>query len=352
MLNPLTIMKNLTATKKSVYWTMQDGSKVVCRVATKGGGQKLVDLINEGVTDFVLEHLPVHRARYLAYKGDRLCRISIKAFNQLMKYLVGGVDALPNQLTTKLTKTTKKLINHDYFNSDYDQQPSNPITISSSDCSSTLRPSFWLEIDSQIDSGKSQSLLFSESLGNRDRFEQGISVSSIQRFDPTFQGGDEFLDHLEKLDQKLRADVERGNRFIKEGSELIADGSGLEKEVGDDYVGTGQLIVGVANLQRDQLEIALGQREIREGQREIREGQKAIREGQRRDAIEVNRFTRGVIEFTRGVIAIKELCGQQADLDQLDQLVDTAALESTIAKLELSVPKIEKIGLPLLPPAN
>lgn len=305
MLNPLKIMKNLTATKKSVYWTMQDGSEVVCRVATKGGGQKLVDLINAGVTDFVLEHLPKHRARYIAYQNVRLCRISIKAFHQLMEYLVGGVDALPNQLT----KTTKKLINHDHSNSDCDQQPSYSNSSTSDTDSSTQKPSVWLEVDAQVDFGHAQPLLLSESLGNSDSPKQGSCVSSIQRFDPHVQHDDEFFAQLEKFDQKLRADVERGNSLIEQGTELVVNGAGIEREVGDDYIGTGQLVVRVANLRRDQLEIALDQRrlgiqmlEIGAGQIAIRAGQLAIRTGQIEIAEQQHEISLGIANLNRGII--------------------------------------------------
>ena len=266
MLNPK-IIKNLTATKKSVYWTMHDGSEVVCRVATKGGGQKLVDLISKGVTKFALKLDEVHHHRYMTYRGQRLCRVSTKSFNQILLYIA-----------------------NDYFNSG---------PAPSQDHSDSYQPSVRVEVDAQVDTISPQSLLSSQSLGDSDQPEQGSSVQSIQGFDRDVRSDDKFFAQLEKFDQKLRADVERGNSFIDAGTKLVSTGSKYEQEIGDDYITTGQLTIGVAKVRRDQLEIALDQRRLGIQMLEIERGQSEIRADQRE-------LARGQADLDRGIRAQHE----------------------------------------------
>jgi hypothetical protein len=266
-----TIMKNLTISGKSVFWTLQDGTNVVCRVVRKKGGEDLVKLVENGVTEFEFEPgNRINHASYLLYQQKRVVRMNRKAFGLLQRFLAEKTNLIKSKFKNDLQSTDSiHSISRISQSSEISLQSRIPVSVGSENHIQSTHPS----IENNLLYGGQEIETRSS-----DCEEEGGKL--LFRVSENFYNE---LDKLEAFDRHLKSREEEGRQIIARGERLQAEGRGLQQSdseserregefrirLGAEDIGTGQLTIGFADLRRGQCEIAIGQREIAIGQSEI-----------------------------------------------------------------------------------
>jgi hypothetical protein len=222
-------MKNLTISGKSVFWTLQDGTNVVCRVVRKKGGEDLVKLVENGVTEFEFEPgNRINHASYLLYQQKRVVRINRKAFGFLQRFLAEKtnlIDTVKNDLQSTSSPTNSNDLSCFSLSGSCDDSQHQS-------CETTHEPLVWLESCSEVVSHElrvAETLLHNITEGRRDNYirKQGFEIvpTSLGRI----SSKSILCEMLAEYDRKLSEHSRYGEYFVEEGRQLQKSNCELER---------------------------------------------------------------------------------------------------------------------------